>query len=162
MWLTLLDKFKKPILLALLAILLVLSGYYLAKRTIKPEIQIKEKIVEKVVEVEKKKINSKTHTTIVTKPDGTKTETTDTETKTESETKKDSETKTEKSVVSKPNNLDKYRIGAFGDIKTSDLPNSADYGYGISAGIRVLGPVWLDTHYNIKRHELGLGASLQF
>jgi hypothetical protein len=124
-------------------------GFYCATKIMKSDTP-----QDKTVTSEKKHTTKHTTTKIVTKPDGTVEQTT------EDKTETDETSSSSHSVKPKP--ADKYRIGAFGDAKISDLLEPSGYGYGISAGMRVLGPVWLDTQYNIKKKDLSLGASIQF
>jgi len=158
--------------LAALAILcgLLYTSYWYGKHSNPPEtiVQIEEKIREKIVqvEVEKKQTKKNTTTHIIKKPDGT-TETTITENKettSESSTKTKSETESEKNTVvqTKPDVLSKYRLGAMAESKILDSEKRGDLMYSASAGMRVIGPWWLDAKVGVSEKTLGLGVSLEF
>lgn len=172
MWLLLLQNHWKKFAGLLVMLVCFGGGAYVGNKFTKPEIQIqvKEKIVEKekivTVEVEKKNTKTKKKTVVVTKPDGTKTETTteDTEIKEEktTNTKKESEkiTKTETKAIAQ----DKYRLGIFAARSVPSLMEKPldKPDLGVGAGMRLWGPAWVDTSYTFNTKELSLGLSVQF
>lgn len=157
-----------------------------------PDIQIKEVVTidkektEKVIAEEKEKLKrefeskkwEKKTTTRVTKPNGEVRETTKEESKTvekekedrqkdkkeSKETKEKEKTKKETEIVQK-SNQSKYSLG-FSVQKPIDkvlntLP-SQDLDYLINAGVRIYGPLWLESGFQIKEKAVSLGIKLEF
>jgi 1,4-alpha-glucan branching enzyme len=169
MWLVI-SKYK-TILYALLALCVFGMGFYTHAKITKPTIQVQtdtkivEKIVEKIVTVEKKQTDTHKETKIVTAPDGTKTEVIveDSKTKEDSSTSTTKDTSKEITVNTKPAG-DKYRLGLFASRKLTDLTSDPfkTPDWGISAGVRTYHAIWTDVTYDVNSHDLAIGFSIQF
>ena len=158
----------------------------------KPDIQIKEVVTidkektEKVIAEEKEKLKrefeskkwQKKTTTRVTKPNGEVREITSEESKS-SEKKKEStkkEKKESKEIEQKEKikketeivekyNQSKYSVG-FSAQKPLDkvlntLPNE-NLDYLVNAGVRIYGPLWLESGFQAKEKAISLGIRLEF
>lgn len=158
---------KQPFLIAaaLLAPVLVFgAGYFSGMRNQRVEIktEYKDKIVyqDRVVIKEVRQERAKVKEQIVVKPDGTRIETRSTsQTKTAQaegrrDTKLDRDTTASKSEsIPAPAPITQYSLG----IQTKPGSYREPAEYGISAGRRLLGPVWAEGTYSPKRgFTLGL------
>ena len=172
MYLELLKKFAKPLLALLAVLVLFVSGYWYGKKSNPAEIKTVtvEKVVEKIVEkeVSKQKQDTDKVTKTITNKDGT-TETTVTEhTHTDTDISKSSETDKSTSIVAKTDTkfdtASKYRLGLNARLNVTDTisDHRFDPAYGATAGMRVVGPIWLDTEYNFSKRDISLGISLEF
>jgi hypothetical protein len=112
-----------------------------------------------------------TKTTTITEDDDKKTEVAD-EDKTRSTdddqkktTTTDTKTSDTKTTTAFASNESHYKLGLFFDkplqSALTELP-TANLTYGISAGMRVFGPAWVDTTYNFGKKDLTLGISIEF
>ena len=162
MWPLLLQNHWKKLATVFALLMCFGSGAYVGHKYLTPSAQVsvteKEKIV--AVEVEKKQIKTNKNTVIVTKPDGTKTETITENTETKEETAKNT-TKESTSVVAKAS---RYRLGVFAERDISDLLKKplVSPSLGVSAGAKVIGDVWIDSTYNFSTKDLTIGVSIQF
>jgi len=158
----------------------------------KPDVQIKEVVTidkektEKIIAEEKEKLKreyeskkwQKKTTTRVTKPNGEVEETTSEESKTseKEKEKKQKEKKESKETKEKENlkketeitekyNQSKYSVGFSVqkpiDKVLSTLP-SEDLDYLVNAGIRIYGPLWLESGFQVKEKAVSLGIKLEF
>lgn len=160
---------QKKKLIVTSAVLIALLIAFLAGRGTAPnqtEVQIQEKIVEKIVEVEKKSKDTQTHkeTKTVKNADGSETTVVveDIKSKEESENSKktDIEKKTETIVSSGQDK--QYRLGVYAESSFSYRAFEEKPTYGVNAGRRLFGPFWMDAQYNIKNNAFGLGLSIEF
>lgn len=175
--LSLASKYWKKLVIIVALLATSAGSYYYGRQSVSPEIIEKEKIVEKVVEkivkveVEKKKEKTNKTTKITEKPDGTKetviTETTETDsTKNSKEVaEKDKTSKKDLMTQTKPNVASKYRIGAFASTSIPAFFDEEEQNrllYTGTAGMRVLGPFWVEGLYNFSNREVGVGISCEF
>lgn len=156
--LKLLMKFWKP-----LAVLLLCIGSYLAgslPNKSQETIVFKEKIVEKVVEVESKKTKNDKTTTINKKPDGSST--TVIVDRSESTETKEKETLSEKNnslVSQRPNQAKKeHSIGFSVQVPISSPTSDKDRSYEIELGRRFIGNMWVTGSYTYRQHESFLSS----
>jgi len=177
MLLDLLIKFKTPIAVLTGTLALCAGSYYYGMKSVKPEIvervEFKEKIVEKIVEVETTKKNEKTKTVtkIIEKPDGTK-ETIiseETESDTESTKKKDKDLSSETSektdpIAIFPKEKTKYSLGMTAATEVGkQMLDGPEIKYGAEFGMRVLGlPLWGTAGYQFKSRDLSVGLRYEF
>ena len=165
MWLVI-SKYK-TILYALLALCVFGLGFYTHAKITKPIVQIQTttQIVEKIVKIEtdKKQIDTKKETVIVTNPDGSKTETTKETSSTKEETASSTSHDTSTVINTRPAG-DKYRLGLFASRKLTDVTSDPFKApdWGISAGVRTYGIIWTDATYDVNSHDLTVGFSIQF
>lgn len=180
-------KFKKEIIISLLAAVLAFAGgYWWASHNIEPQVVTKTDIVEKIVEkeviiekeVQKKKEDKdvKTVTTIEEKPDGSKVtkiikeDKTETQTETKTDTDKATAVQSDKSEqndekLNHTPDTDKYRLGVFTSLPPAEIidnPDNINIDYGVSGGVKVTGPFWIDTSYQIQSKEFTIGVSWEF
>ena len=151
-------------------LIVALVAAFLAGKGLKPEpeIVVKEKVVEKIVEkvVEKKNEQVKKVTETIKKPDGTViiVEKEDRQTKTDTVKETETDKKTDTLASSKAVQS-KYRLGVMVEAELprafkEPLKESLDY--SVIAGMRAIGPVWLESGFSIKKKELRLGLSWEF
>lgn len=145
-----------------------LGSYYYGQNSVEATVITNTVIQEKIVtvEVEKVVVHRETVTVVVRKPDGTVTETTteveDIASETNTATQAETTTASNQAVVFKPD-AKKYRLGAFAEAK--DVARTFDRGnwtYGMSAGARVMGPVWAEGGYNFGTKAVHLGLAVEF
>lgn len=124
------------------------------------ETKVVEKIVEKVVEVEKKTINTKIDrvTTIKKEKDGTETTViTDKSTSISNEEKQKTDNKTienESEVKNIITNQKNWRLGVMSDI---DIKS-----FEVHGGYRVFRSVWFETNFDTKAKQPKFGISVEF
>ncbi len=143
----LLQRFWKPIAAVILVLSLIGGGMYLKGKMTESELS------------EMKTESSEVVTTriVETRPDGTRIETT------ENRAIKKTEGKREEKRVRAEKTESKYRVGVYGVKKIDEAvttPKKPDY--GISAGKRLLGPIWVDGAYNFGTRDLQIGVSVEF
>lgn len=182
MWWNLIFRFKKQLLIIAASLSMFGGGYWYALSSTEPtivkEIQIVEKVIEKEVIIEKEvfvevsKEDTEKTTTVTEKPDGSKVtviseKTSKGSTKDHSkdanitkDISKDKKTKEIPIVIHKK--VTKYKLGFFAANKLSSLGKKEEADYGLSGSIRLAGPVWVDSSYQIRNHELTLGVSVEF
>jgi hypothetical protein len=150
-------------------LIVALVAAFLAGRGLKPqpEIVVKEKVVEKIVEkvVEKKNEQVNKVKKTITKPDGTiiVEEKEEWQIKTNTVKQIESDKKTDTLSVSKM--LSKYRLGFQAEIPIDKLLNEPlkdNLDYSINGGLRLIGPLWLESGIGLNRKELRLGVSWEF
>lgn len=169
MWLIFLKDHWRSLAVLVAMVACFGGGAYLGRQSVEPQIQVQEKIVEKekivTVEVDKRHETKDATTVTVTKPDGATTTTTTEHTETKEEKSASTKKDTSKTDDTRPAvEPDKYRVGAFA---ARSLPSIiadpfAMPNWGVAAGMRVLGPAWVDGSYNFGNKDITLGLSVQF
>lgn len=147
------------------------TGFYVAKRTTKPDVQYVEKVVEKRVEVavtQARKATHKTRVKVVEKPDGEKvTTTTTTASVADSQSVSGSTHDTKRDTVFQSRTeRERWRIGGGLQLVPAHVPGLGSQFYG-SVGRRIFGPVWLDltlsaTPNDLSRTRVSAGVSFTF
>ena len=150
--LILLDLIKKHWKIAAVALSLIIA-FGLGWSSHKPQVITKTETV--TVQAEAKTVYVDRVITIEKKADGSTTEVITDHSKTTDDT--NSSTKTDTSVV--PANLSKYRLGVQLESPISLTPVLQ---YRAVAGMRIVGPFWLDAGYSVSTHTAGLGFSWEF
>lgn len=168
-----LKSIDKKYLYPVIGVCLLAISFWAGTKSVDPEIKVEtevvEKVVEKVVEVEVNKESEKknTNTRIIEKPDGTKiTEIVESfEKETKSANKKDSDTKkdtkSEQTIEKTASNLSKYRIGGKVGANVSEIFSRPGLLYEVNAGMRAIGPFWVDVSYNTNGSVMA-GISVEF
>lgn len=173
MWLNILIKFKKEILIFVCLFGALTGGYFWGQESVEPKVIIETKIVEKIkekiitVEIEKKETKTEKITTITEKPDGTK-ETKITEkskSTTDTNSKSDKNSTKNKTTTSKPKVIytkNDYRVGVHAGSVISKTIDTGNLKYSMSASVRVLGDIWLETYYQHPDKDISLGIAVEF
>lgn len=128
------------------------GGYFVARYTIPPEVKIKEKIVTKEVEVERKNVQTTTREEI--RPDGTKI--TETVTKDLTVSTKKARTKAKAKTLVK-NSRPQWRVGVGAVTRLENL----QIDYTVSVERRILGPVFVGLQGGTHGYG-GLMVGLEF
>lgn len=151
---------NKYTILVLLALGLFLGGYFSGKQDIQTVVQ--EKVVYKEGETLTVYRDRIVTVTKIVKPDGTVTEITKTEDKDKTQDKKTTEVDKDKSTTTTPV-LSKYSLGLYTQKElASNWLLRDNYKYGVSAGYRVLSPLWLKSIYFPTDKLIMVGIEIEF
>lgn len=142
-------KFWKPILCVLLMALLSVYSYRQGAKTCESDGEEVTKISEK----ERVEQRTTRNTRVTERPDGTRV----TEVEEKIDTKTDRKTKTNKTIDPRK----QYRIGGSIEKPINKLRESSP-SFNIHFGTRLYKDLWIESHYNFNKKELGLGLSVEF
>lgn len=161
LWSDIFDKIKKP-LIVLIAIITAFCGGYLYSGSKKPEVVVQEKVVEKIVEVEKKQTDTIKVTKITKRPDGSSDEIV--EERTRSVVDKMVSSDKQKDTTSSPvKNPTKFKIGIYALLSEPSDITEIKQNYGVFVGARIKQTsFWINGFYNNKNKEIGIGPSIEF
>lgn len=168
MWLLFLQNHWKKLLYVAAMLACFAGGALLGHKMTDVQPQVKENIVEKekvvVVEAEKKQTKTNKNTVVVTKPDGTKTETIVESTETQEEATSSSTKESAKNTKIDATAQTQYRLGVFASRPLPGLLEDplTKPDLGLMAGYRVWGPAWAETSYTFDTKELSIGLSFEF
>ena len=148
------------------------TGYCLGKKLTNPriitKIEVREKIIEKIITLEVEKKDEKKHIVkkIIERPDGTKETIIEEKTEVISETSKknhkdtvtETKTKIDEKVAVIPS---QYRASGLAIVRANDI-KSILVDYGAIGEMRVLGPFWAGVGFTYKQKAAIISVSVEF